>query len=146
MLTSSTIPEGFPPITTGLGSPVRYFPVRKINRVGNLVMAILFFLGAAVLNTYFNNTAYDFAMGSNWSPAGGRHLSLGNIWSGIGSYVWMHGKVKEDKDPPPAGAQAPQSRAALPRRASTPSPSRRLPRSRRATHRARRTSGSRGAG
>lgn len=59
--------------------------------------------GPNILNTYFNNTVYNVAMGSNWSPAGGRHLSLGNIWSGVGSYVWMHGKVKEDKDPAPAG-------------------------------------------
>jgi hypothetical protein len=58
MLTSSTIPEGFPPITTGLGAPVRYFPVRKINRVGNLVMAILFFLGAAGVFLYGVLQAY----------------------------------------------------------------------------------------
>ena len=59
--------------------------------------------GPNILNSYFNNTVCNFALGSGWSPAGGRHLSLGNVWAGLGSYVWMHGKVKEDKDPPPKG-------------------------------------------
>jgi hypothetical protein len=59
--------------------------------------------GPNVFNWFFNNTAYNFMMGSNWSPAGGRYMSLGNAWLHIGSWVYRHGKVKEDKDPPPAG-------------------------------------------
>lgn len=59
--------------------------------------------GPNILNTFFNNTISDFYMGSNWSPAGGRYMSLGNLWMNVESWVFMHGKVKEDKDPPPAG-------------------------------------------
>ncbi len=59
--------------------------------------------GPNIMNAYFNNTACNFMMGSNWSPAGGRYMSLGNVWMNIASFVFMHGKVKEDKDPPPQG-------------------------------------------
>ncbi len=58
--------------------------------------------GPNIMNSFFNNTVYNFAMGSVWSPAGGRYISLGNVWSDFGSWVYYHGKVKEDKDPPPA--------------------------------------------
>ena len=51
-----------------------------------------------VLNTFANNTAYRFAEGSSWSPAGGRQFFLGNIWSGISKQVFLHGKQKEDRD------------------------------------------------
>ena len=54
-------------------------------------------------NAFFNNTAYLFAMGSSWSPGGGRQLFLGNLWLDISTWVFMHGKLKEDKDPPPKG-------------------------------------------
>src|SRR5205085_1298428 len=59
--------------------------------------------GANIMNSYFNNTACNMLIGSEWSPAGGHHASLGNIWMNLGSWVYMHGKVKEDKDPPPQG-------------------------------------------
>jgi len=49
-----------------------------------------------ILNAYFNNTIYRFAMGSNWSPTGGRHLFLGNLWMDVGSWVFLHGPLKED--------------------------------------------------
>jgi hypothetical protein len=56
-----------------------------------------------IYNTFFNNTACKFAMGSNWSPAGGRHFFLGNLWMDISSWVFQHGKLKEDKgSAPPA--------------------------------------------
>jgi len=57
--------------------------------------------GLLPLNVFFNNTIHNFATGSDWSPFAGHHLFLGNIWSGIGSWVWMHGKLKEDKGGPP---------------------------------------------
>lgn len=53
-------------------------------------------------NTFFNNTAFRFHLGSNWSPAGGRSLFLGNLWIDISGMVFQHGKLKEDKDPQPA--------------------------------------------
>jgi len=52
----------------------------------------------AVLNMFANNTAYNFAEGSSWSPAGGRELFLGNVWSDISKQVFLHGKQKEDKE------------------------------------------------
>ena len=51
-----------------------------------------------VLNTFANNTAYKFADGSSWSPAGGRQFFLGNVWSSISNQVFLHGKQKEDRD------------------------------------------------
>ena len=51
-----------------------------------------------MLNTFFNNTAYNFADGSGWSPAGGRQLYLGNLWMSISRLVFHHSKQKEDKD------------------------------------------------
>ena len=54
-------------------------------------------------NTFFNNTAYRFAMGSNWSPAGGRHLILGGLWADILDVEFQHGQLKEDKEAPPGG-------------------------------------------
>ncbi len=52
----------------------------------------------AVLNTFANNTAYRFAEGSGWSPAGGRQLFLGNVWDDISKSVFLHGKQKEDAE------------------------------------------------
>jgi len=51
-----------------------------------------------ILNTFFNNTAYNFAHGSCWSPVGGRQFFLGNLWLNISKHVFNHGKQKEDKD------------------------------------------------
>ena len=51
-----------------------------------------------VFNTFFNNTAYRFAHGSGWSPAGGRHLWLGNLWLDISLAPFEHNKQKEDKE------------------------------------------------
>lgn len=53
-----TIPEGFPPILTGLGAPVRYFPVRKFNKIGSLVMFIVFLAGALAVLIYGLYRAY----------------------------------------------------------------------------------------
>ena len=47
-------------------------------------------------NTFFNNTASDFVMASNWSPAGGRHLMLGNLFMNIQGPVVQWGQLKED--------------------------------------------------
>ena len=55
-----------------------------------------------VENAFFNNTAYAFHLGSNWSPAGGRQLMLSNIWEDISGVVFQHGQLKEDTGPAPA--------------------------------------------
>ena len=47
-------------------------------------------------NSLFNCTDYRFWTGSNWSPAGGRHLFLGNVFDDIGNMVFHHGQLKED--------------------------------------------------
>jgi hypothetical protein len=57
---------------------------------------------ATIENSFFNNTFYDFAHGSNWSPVGGRHLMLGNIWANIPTMVFQYGQLKEDTGPRPA--------------------------------------------
>jgi hypothetical protein len=51
-------------------------------------------------NAMFNCTVYRFWHGSNWSPAGGRHLFLGNVFDDIGMLVFRHGQLKEDKETP----------------------------------------------
>jgi hypothetical protein len=56
-------------------------------------------------NSFFNNTAYAFHLGTNWSPAGGRHLTLGNLFMDISGVVFQHGQLKEDKGPAPAAYQ-----------------------------------------
>lgn len=53
-------------------------------------------------NSFFNNTAHSFHIGSNWSPAGGRSLFLGNLFADISGPVFQHGKLKEDKGKDPA--------------------------------------------
>ncbi len=53
-------------------------------------------------NTFFNNTAAHFVLGSNWSPSGGRHMLLGNILIDIVGPVFQWGQLKEDKGPAPA--------------------------------------------
>lgn len=52
----------------------------------------------AVLNACVNNTVYNFADGSHWSPAGGRQWYLGNLWLNISRHVFSHGKQKEDRE------------------------------------------------
>jgi hypothetical protein len=51
-----------------------------------------------IQNSFFNNTVYNFKSGSSWSPAGGRHLFLGNLFLNMSSWVFMHGALKEDKE------------------------------------------------
>ncbi|RMD74641.1 MAG: hypothetical protein D6820_16335, partial [Lentisphaerae bacterium] len=51
-----------------------------------------------ILNTFFNNTVYRFAKGANWSPRGGFHAYLGNLWCDISDQVFNIGKLKEDKN------------------------------------------------
>jgi hypothetical protein len=42
-------------------------------------------------NTFFQNTAYNFYEGSRrQAPAAGRNKYLGNIWDGMGKYVFRH--------------------------------------------------------
>ena len=48
-------------------------------------------------NNYINNTIYRFNSGSSWSPRGGHHHFVGNLWSDISHTVFNHGKLKEDK-------------------------------------------------
>lgn len=48
-------------------------------------------------NSFFNNTAYRFAKGSNWSPRGGHHKYLGNVFDSISKNVFDLGQLKEDK-------------------------------------------------
>jgi len=47
-------------------------------------------------NSYINNTIYRFAKGNSWSPSGGHHRFVGNIWSDISHMVFQHGRLKED--------------------------------------------------
>jgi hypothetical protein len=54
-----------------------------------------------IYNSFFNNTAYRFAKGSNWSPRGGHHKYLGNIFDDISKNVFDLGQLKEDKSPSP---------------------------------------------
>ena len=42
-------------------------------------------------NTFFNNTAYNFVKGTRrQAPQAGRNKYLGNIWDGIGDWVFWH--------------------------------------------------------
>lgn len=52
-------------------------------------------------NSFINNTIYRFASGSSWSPRGGHHHFVGNVWSDISDKVFHHGKLKEDKSKSP---------------------------------------------
>ena len=54
--------------------------------------------GIPILNSYFNNTAYKFAVGHNYNPNGGRHKFLGNLWVDIAQIVFQHGKRYDDKE------------------------------------------------
>ncbi len=50
-MNNTQLPEAFQSVM-GLGAPIRYFPVKKFNRWGNLVIAILLFISAAVITAY----------------------------------------------------------------------------------------------
>ncbi|MCZ7649064.1 MAG: laminin G domain-containing protein [Planctomycetota bacterium] len=50
-----------------------------------------------VLNYFYQNTIFRFKQASNWSPRGGYHNWVGNVFEDISSYVFAHGKLKEDK-------------------------------------------------
>jgi hypothetical protein len=42
-------------------------------------------------NLFFNNTAYNFVKGTRrQAPEGGRNAFLGNVWDGIGDWVFWH--------------------------------------------------------
>ncbi len=56
----------------------------------------------SIENTLFNNTAVDFKVASNWSPAGGRELMLGNLLIDVAGPVFQWGQLKEDTGPTPA--------------------------------------------
>ncbi len=44
-------------------------------------------------NTFFNNTAYNYVVGSRrQDPAAGRNKYLGNVWSGMSEQVLRHGE------------------------------------------------------
>ena len=56
------LPEAFITSSLGLGTPKRYFPVKKIRRTGNLVVFFLFLLGAAAVflwGIYDTSNAYQ---------------------------------------------------------------------------------------
>jgi hypothetical protein len=49
-------------------------------------------------NTFFQNTAYNFHEGSRrQAPAAGRNKYLGNIWDGMGKYVFRHADPAKTK-------------------------------------------------
>ena len=51
-------------------------------------------------NCFINNTIYRFATGSSWSPTGGHHHFVGNVWSDVSKIVFEHGRLKEDTGAP----------------------------------------------
>jgi len=64
------------------------------DRDSRLCNAAAFYEATSTIhNNYFNNTIYRFATGSNWSPGGGHHRFLGNVWSDISNIVFMHGRL-----------------------------------------------------
>ncbi len=64
--------------------------------------AAIYEASTTIENEFFNDTFARFYLGSNWSPGGGRHLMLGNLWLDVGSYVFHHGREKEDSGPAPS--------------------------------------------
>jgi len=60
-------------------------------------------------NTFFHNTAYNFYEGSRrQEPSAGRNKYLGNIWDGMGQYVFRHAdpaRTKADGNAKDAGPQ-----------------------------------------
>lgn len=51
-----------------------------------------------ILNLFAHNTAWNFADGSHWSPAGGRQIHVANLWLSISRRVFDHARQKEDQD------------------------------------------------
>jgi len=66
-------------------------------------------------NMFFNNTAYDFVKGSRrQAPQAGRDKFMGNIWDGIGDWVFWHTKpAKTPEDGNERDAGKPDSKYAL---------------------------------
>lgn len=63
--------------------------------------AAIYEAGWTIDNEIFDNTFARFLNGSCWSPGGGRHMLLGNVWVDFGAHVFRHGKEKEDQGPVP---------------------------------------------
>jgi hypothetical protein len=60
-------------------------------------------------NTFFHNTAYNFYEGSRrQEPTAGRNKYLGNIWDGMGQYVFRHADPARTKAQGNARAAGPQ--------------------------------------
>jgi hypothetical protein len=50
-------------------------------------------------NTFFNNTAYNFYIGSRrQAPQGGRNKYLGNVWQGMREFVFRHADPARTRD------------------------------------------------
>ena len=48
-------------------------------------------------NMFFNNTAYQFVKGTRrQAPQAGRNKFMGNIWDGIGDWVFWHTQTRQD--------------------------------------------------
>jgi len=55
-------------------------------------------------NTFFNNTIYNVVKGSRrQAPHAGRNKFLGNVWQGVGAWVFRHARPAKSK---PAGNEA----------------------------------------
>jgi hypothetical protein len=65
-------------------------------------MAAFYEAGATIENQIFNCTITRFWVATQWSPGGGRHFFLGNVFDDIGGMVFQHGQLKEDKGKPGA--------------------------------------------
>ncbi len=95
-------------------------------------MAAFYEATPTIDNQIFNCTISKFFVGSHWSPAGGRHFFLGNVFDQIGERVFDHGALKEDKGQKPRAVELPAPRAwptagtssATSRRRTSPSTSR----------------------
>ena len=67
-------------------------------------------------NTFFNNTVYNFHEGSRrQAPTAGRNKYLGNIWEGMGKYVFRHADPARTKAEGNARDAGPRSRPFCPR-------------------------------
>lgn len=101
------IPAGFPPDRSDLGATVQYFPVRKIHKTGNLLLSILFLLGALASLAYGLFTAYTAYMQHGAMVLGGKlipsliitaSLLVLVLVAGWGAYSnWHRGAVLYEK-------------------------------------------------
>lgn len=106
MLTPS-IPEGFPAIMTGLGTPERYFPIRKLNKLGSLVACILLILASIAVFVYGVYRTYTAYMQHGASVIGGQltvplfiaiGLCLLGLWAGWSAWSnWIRGALLYEK-------------------------------------------------